>query len=1128
MARQSSRSTSKTAPAGISGKQLRRIWGDLTAPALVERLRQLQPHARWSASGHRITGCCPYHDDRSPSFFIYLDRHYGKCFGCNAFVWNPVDLWAQVKGCDKVEALNDLKQSFGLKFLTASASTQLLAWERRQQVLREIVRLSHETMMDAINDPEAAHPAVRNTVDWLLNVRKLSLTALPTFNMVGVLPPVGLIFDALDAAAERENSRRQAAGVTDLVQSLAADAKDTLNKSAAWVGALVLQYDTAPSAIGRIKLRRAASRDFIFLGEEGEELGFFGLSWAPYQHLLGPQQQYVPGIHVVEGEFDALTLMGQQLELHGGPQMVVAASGGNGSAAAIDELSGATGAEEVYLFGDAPEKNGNALIESWLENTEKLRAKVFCGWAEFPGAGDPDEAVLQYGIGPVTAAVLDLKNKTRFQTPQEWVFDRASPQLSKLDPADVRQKIEVASGWGRYLRNPHECDAYVEVCARAFDIPAASLKRQIVALDEDESAFIQRLADVLRKEFQVLGQKASDNDRKIYLWSRAKKAITHIGLADDRGIERELGTMLGPAYHFFSDKVGVPPFLEVHVRNDGSPYLQKFDASCRWYYKQALLLMANEAPEYSESAKKAQGVHINRGERPAVYVVNGRAVYHGAFDETGALTWELLDAPIHGGYTFDVLSDEPAWMKSVACTDDLYRAQSIDLRDLYDRVHALLDRGWRFKHQQTSAQFLAAHIMAASVCAAFRRQPMVGIHGESQSGKSRLLSGLISGTSHRDLHILSAATNMGTYTGAGVRQKMANTARPLALDEFEDEGQGDKKSRAVNDILEMFRNLTGEDNVITYGSRSGQSVQQSLNMFVFVAAITKARKVQDANRIIMIDLNKGRDIDDPIEVVKRDFPPGYVDSVRADLEVALLPHIQKIGQVYEDIARYFAINGNRPSNMESRYVEALQPAMTVMRLVGLDEKKFLRDFAAAHSENLIDTKTHSESSLLMDWVFQSPQIPMYSDESGERLFLSLLQVLSKPGYRRRLNSLGCGLYFDETDEVLVVNWTTAMQTVLSRHHRYSKETSTYSVRETANRHTLAMKAGELERSGVLSRLRRFGVAAMTANTLSAFRISPVLRSLATEDEPALATVAPPTSEKAHEPAPAGSGHADYF
>ena len=34
-------------------------------------------------SGSRMVGSCPFHDDKTPSFFVFPDNHF-KCFGCQA------------------------------------------------------------------------------------------------------------------------------------------------------------------------------------------------------------------------------------------------------------------------------------------------------------------------------------------------------------------------------------------------------------------------------------------------------------------------------------------------------------------------------------------------------------------------------------------------------------------------------------------------------------------------------------------------------------------------------------------------------------------------------------------------------------------------------------------------------------------------------------------------------------------------------------------------------------------------------------------------------------------------------------------------------------------------------------
>ena len=1104
MARQATHSTKGVAANGISHKNLKRIWAELPAQTLVERLRQLKPTGRWSASGKRLTGCCPYHNDRTPSFNIYLDRGYAKCFGCGVFVWNAVDFWAHVTGTTPLNALGDLRQNFGLSFLTGSAANQFRTWDRSVQLKTRLMALCHRTLMEALNNPNNVSLEARKSAEWLTNVRKIPLSAIPTLDFLGIMPPLGIVLDTLDMEAREENIRREREadelGVRpDLVTSLSDEARVLLGAREIWNGSVALRYDLTPNTPGRIKLRRPNSKEFIYLGADGEEVGFFGLGWNRYAHLLATNQQFVNGIHLVEGEMDAMSLMAHQIDTLGAPTLIVVGSGGSGTASSIDDLYSSAGVEELYLVSDSPQGGGDPLIQGWLPHIKNLRTKVFCGWDAFPLAKDPDEAVLQYGVASVADRLSRLQSKDCFQTPQEWVYEHAAPEIEEVDYTDVRRRIEVASGWGRLLRDSHECEAYVQMCSKLLSIPAGALSRQIVALGEDEPAFIQRLANLLSTEFFTVGQKAGDGERRLYLWHKARKTIVQLPLADERAVERELGVIYGPIYQFFSDRVGIPPFLEGLVTPKEGPYVQRLDQSCRFHAKAALMLLAQQAPEMDSTPMKAQGIHVIRGDAPEMYIVNGKRIYHGWF-EGAALKWKELEGPSHGGHIFDVGfgTGEPPWLASVDSVEDLKRAEDIDLRGVYDRIKAMLDVGWRFKHHQSAVKFLAAHIIAASVGAAFKRQPMVGFHADSQTGKSKLAMGLIGGKSFPRIHILSAAVGMDQYTPAGVRQYMGNKARPLVLDEFEDEGGNEKKTRVVRDILEMFRNLTGEDNSINYGSRSGEAVRQSMNMFVFVASIRKPDKVQDVNRMIPIELMKG-DVDDPVITITEALGDEFIADLKRDLDVALLPHVKNIQAEYGEVAKFYGKGENRPKGVEPRFMEALVPALTVMKILGEDHQSFAKEFCVLRKDELVNTTQQSETAQLVNWIFESPQIPT-RNENGDMQRVNLLSLLSSSGTRRTINSTGVGVYYDDAQDLLVVNWNQALQTLLRQHPRYSRDGNVYGIRELANRHETALRPAEVQQSGVISRLRKYGLAAMNLHSMSVFRVGKVLGTFEVEEK----------------------------
>ena len=35
-------------------------------------------------AGHNLKACCPFHDERTPSFMVYPDQNRFQCFGCQA------------------------------------------------------------------------------------------------------------------------------------------------------------------------------------------------------------------------------------------------------------------------------------------------------------------------------------------------------------------------------------------------------------------------------------------------------------------------------------------------------------------------------------------------------------------------------------------------------------------------------------------------------------------------------------------------------------------------------------------------------------------------------------------------------------------------------------------------------------------------------------------------------------------------------------------------------------------------------------------------------------------------------------------------------------------------------------
>lgn len=1097
-----------SSPKNLSEKQIKRIWTELKPQPLLDRLKSLLPGGRWSASGSRVSGCCPYHDETTPSFHIYIDRGYAKCYGCETYTSNPIELWSRIRHSSRTDALLDLRQHFGLKFLGASVNAQLEAWERHQFLKRRIVDICHDELLNAINHPsDPRYGQAQAAVRYLLTTRAVPKDAIPALPMLGVLPPLARIYDTLDRDAQLENVKRAEESDREGTRiakftSLTAEAQAYLQQvTVHWIGALMFRLDVAPDIIGRLKFRRPDTKDYLIPNDTYEEdLGFFGLGWNMYKPLLGSQQKYVLGAYHVEGEFDALSIMARQV-LAGGPGFVTVSGGGSSAPKQIDSLRGA-GFEEIYLVGDAPNKKGDNLIAHWLPEVNHLRARIFVGYDQFPGAGDPDDAVIKHELDVVQRAFLDINNRDLFAMPHDWCLEKATPAILAINESDVRQRIEKASEWGGLLKNAVECDTFVNECQKQFNLPAHLLKRDIVAKEEDETGFILRIVNVLSTWFSVVGQQAFDNDRRLYLWHKEGKRIVQVSLADDGSVERELGTTLGPTYQVFQEKIGVPDFLlpREGAKNQG---LQKQDQMYRWYFRQALTHMAMNAPDFHSAPHKGQGIHVVRndlGGAPTLYLVNGRDVYVGTFDAHEQLTWKLTEGPVHNGIVFDVGTRTPLspFMDWIQKPEDLDRAYSLDPKTLWAELHKILDSGWTFKDHSLTVDFLTAHLLATTVSDTFRRKVFMGVHADTAAGKSRLLMGLIGGSDFPRMHLIAAARGMPSFTAAGIRQTTNNSSRPLCLDEFEDEGTGDRKGKVVTETFEMFRNLTGENNTYTMGQRSGDPVTYTLNYPVFIAAINKAKKVQDANRTITIHLKKVPNKADPQQVIIQMYGVQRLEQLKQDLSIALLPHTAKLQTVYREIEVEYGQGAGHNLRIDQRYFEGLYPALATMKFLGLDYRTFLTDFCEANKEAFRVGATRTDSMELFDYVCRSPKLTVRSQDGGhDRQTMSLIQLLATPESRALINQTNSGLYFDEVQQVLLVDWTAAVQVVLSQHPRYSRESNLYNLRDLANRAPHVVPSEELLSTGVLDRLKNLGIGAVPVGYLTGYRLREMINNLNT-------------------------------
>ena len=70
-------------------------------------------HVRLSRRGRDLWGCCPFHNEKTPSFHVVPDKGFYHCFGCGQH-GNAIDFIMALEGLEFVPALQRLAELFGL------------------------------------------------------------------------------------------------------------------------------------------------------------------------------------------------------------------------------------------------------------------------------------------------------------------------------------------------------------------------------------------------------------------------------------------------------------------------------------------------------------------------------------------------------------------------------------------------------------------------------------------------------------------------------------------------------------------------------------------------------------------------------------------------------------------------------------------------------------------------------------------------------------------------------------------------------------------------------------------------------------------------------------------------------
>ena len=104
-------------------------------------------HVSLKKGGANLTGLCPFHAEKSPSFTVSPSKQFYHCFGCGAS-GDAIRFLTEYSGMSFVEAVKDLAQQVGMQVPEEDSSPaereRVAAQKARRATLTEVLEKAAE------------------------------------------------------------------------------------------------------------------------------------------------------------------------------------------------------------------------------------------------------------------------------------------------------------------------------------------------------------------------------------------------------------------------------------------------------------------------------------------------------------------------------------------------------------------------------------------------------------------------------------------------------------------------------------------------------------------------------------------------------------------------------------------------------------------------------------------------------------------------------------------------------------------------------------------------------------------------------------------------------------------------
>ncbi|ASA55278.1 DNA primase [Vibrio gazogenes] len=152
--------------------------------------------------GKNYSACCPFHNEKTPSFSVSQDKQFYHCFGCGVH-GNAIDFMMEYERLEFVEAIEELAGLLGLEVPREKGTTPFDA--QKSQARKEQKRTLYDLMEQIAQfyRHQLRHPSSKVAIDYLKN-RGLSKDIVQKFGIGYVADEWDLIHKNFSRTPESE------------------------------------------------------------------------------------------------------------------------------------------------------------------------------------------------------------------------------------------------------------------------------------------------------------------------------------------------------------------------------------------------------------------------------------------------------------------------------------------------------------------------------------------------------------------------------------------------------------------------------------------------------------------------------------------------------------------------------------------------------------------------------------------------------------------------------------------------------------------------------------------------------------------------------------------------------------